>query len=140
MIRKELEGLALHKGAEQLVFLVVAVVKSSTKYRAMQAFSQVFFSGRVPSNKELDKTCTRATSVKGDVGACSHGKFYQWQEVKWWKIGILLFLTKNIILILQFGLSKSNLEPLKIIKNETNIMCYFLQWAGLRAAIPQMLN
>ena len=50
------------------------------------------------------------------------------------------FFDKNIILILQFGLSKSNLEPLKIIKNETNIMCYFLQWAGLRAAIPQMLN
>ena len=47
---------------------------------------------------------------------------------------------KNIILILQFGLSKSNLEPLKIIKNETNIMCYFLQWAGLRAAIPQILK
>ena len=50
------------------------------------------------------------------------------------------FFDKNVILILQFGLSKSNLEPLKIIKNETNIMCYFLQWAGLRAAIPQMLN
>lgn len=56
------------------------------------------------------------------------------------------FFDKNVILILQFGLSKSNLESLKIIiiiiiiKNETNIMCYFLQWAGLRAAIPQMLK
>ena len=49
------------------------------------------------------------------------------------------FFDKNVILILQFVLSKSNLESLKIIKNETN-MCYFLQWAGLRAAIPQMLN
>ena len=43
MIQKELEGLALHKGAEQLVFLVVAVVKMSRRYRAMQARSQVFF-------------------------------------------------------------------------------------------------
>lgn len=50
------------------------------------------------------------------------------------------FFDKNVILILQFVLSKSNLESLKIIKNETDIMCYFLQWAGLRAAIPQMLK
>ena len=63
-----------------------------------------------------------------------------WNNNNIWIDGKLVFYKpfsdKNIILILQFGLSKSNLESLKIIKNETNIMCYFLQWAGLRAAIP----
>ena len=46
------------------------------------------------------------------------------------------FFDKNIVSIRQLSLLKCNLESLDNIKNETNIKCNFLQWAGLRATIP----
>lgn len=50
---------------------------------------------------------------------------------------IKMFLKKkNISLVSQIGLSKNNLDSLDAVRQETNIGCNFLEWSGLRSAIP----
>ena len=36
----------------------------------------------------------------------------------------------------QLGLSKNNLDSLEAVRQEMNISCHFLEWSGLRSAIP----
>jgi len=44
------------------------------------------------------------------------------------------------MLISQLGLSKNNLDSLDVIRQETTISCNFLEWSGLRSAIPYFLR
>ena len=46
----------------------------------------------------------------------------------------------NISLISQLGLSKNNLDSLDDVRQETNISCNFLEWSGLRSAIPSHMR
>ena len=50
------------------------------------------------------------------------------------------FFEKNISLISQLGLSKNNLDSLEDVRQKTNISCNFLEWSGLRSAIPSHLR
>ena len=47
-----------------------------------------------------------------------------------------VFEKKSISLISQIGLSKNNLDSLDAVRQETNIGYNFLEWSGLRSAIP----
>ena len=47
---------------------------------------------------------------------------------------------KNILFISQLGLSKNNLDSLEAVRQETNISCNFLEWSGLRSAIPSHMR
>ena len=50
------------------------------------------------------------------------------------------FFEKNISLISQLGLSKNNLDSLEAVRQKTNISCNFLEWSGLRSAIPSHMR
>ena len=50
------------------------------------------------------------------------------------------FTKKNISFISQLGLSKNNLDSLEAVRQETNISCNFLEWSGLRSAIPSHIK
>ena len=55
----------------------------------------------------------------------------------------LYFIKKieiNISLISQLGLLKNNLDSLEDVRQETNICCNFLEWSGLRSAIPSHMR
>ena len=106
----------------------------------MQASSQVFFFGEGAIQQGDGQNMHQSHERQGGCGGMLPWEILPVPRGQMMENWYFAFFDKNIILFLQFGLSKSNLEPLKIIKNETNIVCYFLQWAGLRAAIPQMLN
>ena len=40
----------------------------------------------------------------------------------------------------QLGLSKNNLDSLDAFRQETNISCNFVEWSGLRLAIPSHMR
>ena len=50
------------------------------------------------------------------------------------------FFENNISLISQLGLSKNNLDSLDDVRQKTNISCNFLEWSGLRSAIPSHMR
>ena len=47
---------------------------------------------------------------------------------------------KETSLISQLGLSKNNLDSLEAVRQETNISCNFLEWSGMRSAIPSHMR
>ena len=48
-------------------------------------------------------------------------------------------LTKTL-LISQLGLSKNILDSLEAVRQERNICCNFLEWPGLRSALPSHMR